>query len=142
MLTAILLAFGAGAAAGQTSEDPPRARIKKVSRPMVWQPGPEGNQVPLWPDGLALLKPDTSKPEEVGNGSRMVAGRPWHWAGYVSRPTMTIYPPKGRNTRAAMLVDRKSTRLNSSHLVISYAVFCLKKKTYPRQRHTTGTTPP
>src|SRR5256885_5301457 len=29
--------------------------------------------------------------------------------------------------------DRKSTRLNSSHLVISYAVFCLKKKT-PRYR--------
>src|SRR5256885_6997145 len=29
-----------------------------------------------------------------------------------------------RNTRR----DRKSTRLNSSHLVISYAVFCLKKK--------------
>src|SRR5256885_7694432 len=26
------------------------------------------------------------------------------------------------------VVDRKSTRLNSSHLVISYAVFCLKKK--------------
>src|ERR1039457_7412811 len=31
-------------------------------------------------------------------------------------------------------LDRKSTRLNSSHLVISYAVFCLKKKT--KQRHT------
>src|SRR5256885_12519675 len=29
----------------------------------------------------------------------------------------------------AYRVDRKSTRLNSSHLVISYAVFCLKKKT-------------
>src|SRR2546426_5857094 len=28
----------------------------------------------------------------------------------------------------ALDVDRKSTRLNSSHLVISYAVFCLKKK--------------
>src|SRR5260221_11390397 len=27
-------------------------------------------------------------------------------------------------------VDRKSTRLNSSHTVISYAVFCLKKKNY------------
>src|SRR5256885_10271513 len=27
-----------------------------------------------------------------------------------------------------LLRDRKSTRLNSSHLVISYAVFCLKKK--------------
>src|SRR2546426_9351655 len=31
--------------------------------------------------------------------------------------------PGGRDAR-----DRKSTRLNSSHLVISYAVFCLKKK--------------
>src|SRR5205807_3018197 len=29
---------------------------------------------------------------------------------------------------SALVVDRKSTRLNSSHLVISYAVFCLKKK--------------
>src|SRR5256885_7636356 len=28
-------------------------------------------------------------------------------------------------------LDRKSTRLNSSHLVISYAVFCLKKKITP-----------
>src|SRR5690349_23681016 len=28
--------------------------------------------------------------------------------------------------------DRKSTRLNSSHVEISYAVFCLKKKTYKR----------
>src|SRR2546426_6966950 len=30
--------------------------------------------------------------------------------------------------RPSALRDRKSTRLNSSHLVISYAVFCLKKK--------------
>src|SRR5256885_4856524 len=30
--------------------------------------------------------------------------------------------------RPDFLTDRKSTRLNSSHLVISYAVFCLKKK--------------
>src|SRR5688500_19870680 len=29
----------------------------------------------------------------------------------------------------ALVGDRKSTRLNSSHLVISYAVFCLQKKT-------------
>src|SRR5256885_9625544 len=31
--------------------------------------------------------------------------------------------------------DRKSTRLNSSHLVISYAVFCLKKKKYSTERY-------
>src|SRR5258708_1699726 len=37
----------------------------------------------------------------------------------------------GRKLRArALFQDRKSTRLNSSHQIISYAVFCLKKKYY------------
>src|SRR5438309_3120818 len=36
--------------------------------------------------------------------------------------------------RGAFL-DRKSTRLNSSHSSISYAVFCLKKKTEKEQKH-------
>src|SRR3989454_8004426 len=35
----------------------------------------------------------------------------------------------------AQKIDRKSTRLNSSHLVISYAVFCLKKKKKITNRH-------
>src|SRR3712207_8564295 len=35
---------------------------------------------------------------------------------------------------ALLLEDRKSTRLNSSHANISYAVFCLKKKNYTRTR--------
>src|SRR5690554_7431977 len=42
--------------------------------------------------------------------------------------------PQGRFGRFGQqfaLRDRKSTRLNSSHVRISYAVFCLKKKTYP-----------
>src|SRR5260221_9050550 len=33
------------------------------------------------------------------------------------------------------LLDRKSTRLNSSHTVISYAVFCLQKKKSTRPQH-------
>src|SRR5258708_18051763 len=32
------------------------------------------------------------------------------------------------DSRVRIIVDRKSTRLNSSHQIISYAVFCLKKK--------------
>src|SRR5256885_6563631 len=36
--------------------------------------------------------------------------------------------PRGGTDPRAASPDRKSTRLNSSHLVISYAVFCLKKK--------------
>src|SRR5690606_39543456 len=42
--------------------------------------------------------------------------------------------PSGRRLRATLTdgaEDRKSTRLNSSHVKISYAVFCLKKKTSP-----------
>src|SRR5256885_17207053 len=35
---------------------------------------------------------------------------------------------RGRSIAGVDAQDRKSTRLNSSHLVISYAVFCLKKK--------------
>src|SRR5260221_7332818 len=43
-----------------------------------------------------------------------------------------VYPPCGALHTDDVYdgkVDRKSTRLNSSHTVISYAVFCLKKKT-------------
>src|SRR5260221_9918567 len=41
----------------------------------------------------------------------------------------TLVPQRqGKNAAARFTADRKSTRLNSSHTVISYAVFCLKKK--------------
>src|SRR5947199_2360475 len=45
--------------------------------------------------------------------------------------------PRGRGDRRreGVAQDRKSTRLNSSHLGISYAVFCLKKKKRSRRRH-------
>src|SRR5256885_10761919 len=46
-----------------------------------------------------------------------------------------------RRRREQPDLDRKSTRLNSSHLVISYAVFCLKKKVlnlFRRSRRTTN----
>jgi acetyl esterase/lipase len=65
---------------------------------------PTSNEVSLWPEGLAIQRPESDKPEEVGKGSKPVAGRPWTWATYVSRPTMTIYPPKGQNKRAAIVV--------------------------------------
>src|SRR2546426_4673561 len=42
-------------------------------------------------------------------------------------PTRRTSLPEQRPTESRS-EDRKSTRLNSSHLVISYAVFCLKKK--------------
>src|SRR5258708_12567744 len=39
------------------------------------------------------------------------------------------------STRPRPKRDRKSTRLNSSHQIISYAAFCLKKKKHPCQSH-------
>src|SRR2546426_8435835 len=53
----------------------------------------------------------------------------------VVRRFMATFAPNAVRERVR---DRKSTRLNSSHLVISYAVFCLKKKKKARhtQRHT------
>src|SRR5256885_3964927 len=44
-----------------------------------------------------------------------------------------------RRHRRQIRLDRKSTRLNSSHLVISYAVFCLKKKKAVPERIPTDT---
>src|SRR5256885_5835931 len=47
----------------------------------------------------------------------------------------------GEGLHQDIFEDRKSTRLNSSHLVISYAVFCLKKKKKKTYRAHTVTTP-
>src|SRR5690349_22396887 len=47
-------------------------------------------------------------------------------------------PSAASAARPSVLRDRKSTRLNSSHVEISYAVFCLKKKkNNKKQQHTT-----
>src|SRR2546426_6121260 len=46
----------------------------------------------------------------------------------VTQPAIGHHDGRGQCETAPGQRDRKSTRLNSSHLVISYAVFCLKKK--------------
>src|SRR5256885_11985321 len=59
---------------------------------------------------------------------------PGHPPGEVRPQRLDRRDPAGRFVPAQdelrQSVDRESTRLNSSHLVISYAVFCLKKKKY------------
>src|SRR5258708_31141266 len=54
------------------------------------------------------------------------------WFAFNQHYLAGVAEPKPRATRCAenadSLLDRKSTRLNSSHQIISYAVFCLKKK--------------
>src|SRR3712207_6974056 len=50
----------------------------------------------------------------------------------LSLPSAPLADPPARSTLTA---DRKSTRLNSSHANISYAVFCLKKKKQTSELH-------
>src|SRR2546422_4039641 len=50
--------------------------------------------------------------------------------------------PRGRKGRRGARTDRKSTRLNSSHGYISYAVFCLKKKKEDIMKKEPARTPP
>src|SRR5256885_8803118 len=59
---------------------------------------------------------------------RSIAPRVTPAAAAISSNVVRVTPWRAKTLRAADR-DRKSTRLNSSHLVISYAVFCLKKKT-------------
>jgi len=106
-LAAVLAAFVvSGAAFGQPTENVcTREPIPKVEHPGVaWQPGPGGEQIALWPEGLAIAPPDEVHPEMTGSGSPLVAGRTWNWATFVTRPTMTIYRPAEQRSRGAVLV--------------------------------------
>src|SRR2546426_1955740 len=47
---------------------------------------------------------------------------------YAFEALLQVQPDLSLKMESDLEEDRKSTRLNSSHLVISYAVFCLKKK--------------
>jgi len=104
ILPSLLVAVGVvGLAWGQTTAPPAEVPIRSTVG--VWQPAADGIQIPLWPDDTVLAKPDSGdRPEETGNGSGLVAGKLWHWAGNVSRPTMTLYRPKGPNAGTTLLV--------------------------------------
>src|SRR5690625_6535758 len=68
----------------------------------------------IW--GVILINSILSYPSRGPYGKSYYRG---NCTGYIIRDLLLYYKPKK---------DRKSTRLNSSHVAISYAVFCLKQK--------------
>jgi acetyl esterase/lipase len=70
----------------------------------AWQPSPGHTQVPIWPGAVPDAQP-VAGPEDTGTDKdSLVAGRPCVYVDNVSRPTMTVYSPRGRNTGAAVIV--------------------------------------
>src|SRR5947209_17397765 len=77
---------------------------------------------------LRVLQVSAAPGEDLGPWLEAVRGKK-ELSGELERqylPRYTLAPSPAATTDAE---DRKSTRLNSSHANISYAVFCLKKKT-------------
>src|SRR5256885_12338217 len=72
-----------------------------------------------------LFRSDSDWIESAEKHGDVDAGRACFRSHLLSQGSLSTRCFDGRNARRS---DRKSTRLNSSHLVISYAVFCLKKK--------------
>src|SRR5258708_17124106 len=100
---------------------------------------PSADQVPVnsthstlrWPEWVVLIAGST--------GSALHAVRPFQPSHHAGCPTRSLSRRECDGFLVALAakeiasgirrdVDRKSTRLNSSHQIISYAVFCLKKK--------------
>ncbi len=71
----------------------------------AWQPSPGHTQVPIWPGAIPDAQPFTG-PETMKTTGKdsLVADKPWVAVGSVSQPTMTVYPAKGTNTGAAVIV--------------------------------------
>src|SRR5256885_8774446 len=101
---------------------------RRYERTCASSPAPRSNQTTL-PcfacAGTALLLADVDLDAPVARLVDVVGGR---------HEKLALAAARGLDLRARNAdldkeaLDRKSTRLNSSHLVISYAVFCLKKK--------------
>src|SRR3712207_7402390 len=75
-------------------------------------PFPLHDPLPIWGDDRRRRHPPPLSPGRARAAAAAAAG----------------HPPAGGASPRDPATDRKSTRLNSSHANISYAVFCLKKK--------------
>jgi acetyl esterase/lipase len=79
------------------------AAMSVQAQTQIWQPAPGTRQVPIWPGAV----PDAQAvpgPEKMTVSTGLIAGKPATAVTNVTRPTMTVYPPQGNNTGAAVVV--------------------------------------
>ncbi|HTT18274.1 MAG TPA: alpha/beta hydrolase [Candidatus Sulfotelmatobacter sp.] len=71
----------------------------------TWQPSPGHTQVSIWPGTAPDAQPVAAPEDETTTVTdKLIAGRPWIFVSHVSRPTMTVYSPTGKNAGAAVVV--------------------------------------
>ena len=72
---------------------------------LAWQPSPGHSQIPLWPGKAPNPQPVAGAETTETSGEKdFIGGRPVVGISNVTRPTMTVYSPKGKNTGAAVVV--------------------------------------
>jgi acetyl esterase/lipase len=74
------------------------------ARAHAWVAPAGATQMPIWPEGAPDMSGVSQPPERVEAADNLVAGRPWLAVYDVTSPTMTVFPPKGRNTGVSMIV--------------------------------------
>ena len=89
LLLAVWIVFAVGCLRAQTAD---------------WQPSPGHTQIAIWPGTPPDALPTTGEEKTVTDTKDLVAGRPWLFINNVSKPTMTVYSPKGNNTGVAVVV--------------------------------------
>jgi len=70
----------------------------------TWDPGADYRQRFIWPGKPPNSENTSILPENMMQGDHPVAGKPISVISNVARPTMTVYPPKGANSGAAIVV--------------------------------------
>ena len=75
----------------------------------AWQPSAGHTQIPIWPGAVPDARPVAGAEAsgtvvDSAGHEKLVGGKPWVYVDSVSRPTMTVYSPAGRNTGAAVVV--------------------------------------
>lgn len=70
----------------------------------IWQPAPGLRQQPVWHSTPPNAQPAPAPESTSQESQALVGGKPWTAIHNVTQPTFTVYPPKGGNTGAAVVV--------------------------------------
>jgi len=70
----------------------------------AWQPSPPHTQLAIWPGAVPDAQLAPGPEDTVIVKEHLVAGKPWTFVKNVSRPTITVYSPTGKNTGVAIVV--------------------------------------